>query len=281
MTGLPSGTAAPGRPRTGRRGNGYAVAPVLPSLPSTPAFERATIVLPVVTETDSLDETVRRLLATSDDDIAELLIVVCDRTTPESLARCQAIEATLGARARVHHQRLPFLGGALREAFDLATGSHVVMMASDLETDPATVPELIEASRRRPDAVITASRWAAGGSFSDYGVVRVGLNWVFQRLASAIYRTPLTDATYGYRLFPTALVQSIRWEGLRHELLLESVLKPLRLGIEVVEVPTAWAARQEGESQNSLSTQARYIGTLVRTRLRPVDDLVATERTPA
>ncbi|MBW3642873.1 MAG: glycosyltransferase family 2 protein [Actinobacteria bacterium] len=252
-----------------------------PSLPSTPAFERATIVLPVVTETAALDETVRRLLATSDADIAELLIVVCDRTTPESLARCRGIEDRVGARVRIHHQHLPFLGGALREAFDLATGSHLVMMASDLETDPATVPDLIEVARRRPEAVVTASRWAAGGSFSDYGLVRVGLNWVFQRMASAIYRTSLTDATYGYRLFPTALVQSIRWEGLRHELLLESVLKPLRLGVEVIEVPTVWAAREEGESQNSLSTQARYVGTLVRTRLRPVDDLLATEPLPA
>ena len=251
------------------------------SLPSTPAFERATIVLPVVTETDALDETVRRLLTSSRADIGELLIVVCDRTTPESLARCRGLEAEHGALVRIHHQQLPYLGGALREAFDLAAGSHLVMMASDLETDPATVPDLIEVARRRPDAVVTASRWAAGGSFSDYGMARVAANWVFQRLASAIYSTALTDATYGYRLFPTALVQAIRWEGLRHELLLESVLKPLRLGVEVIEVPTTWAARQEGESQNSLSTQARYVGTLVRTRIRPAADLLAGERTPA
>ncbi len=237
------------------------------AVPTTERFSGATIILPVVTETESLDETVRMLRETSDDDIAEVLVVVCDRTTPESMVRCKALEDEFGDRYRLHHQKLPFLGGAMREAFDLATASHVIMMSTDLETDPAIVPSFIEISRQKPDAIVTASRWAAGGGFTGYGRTRVALNWVFQHATSLIYRSPLTDATFGYRLFPTKLVQAIRWEGLRHEFLLETVLKPLRLGVEVVEVPTLWRPREDGESQNSVATQARYIGTLLSNRL--------------
>jgi len=243
-------------------------------LPSTKDFSGVTVVLPVVTETDSLEETARFLKQTSDADIVEVLIVVCDRTTPESLARCEAVKTQFGERVRIHHQRLPFLGGAMREAFDLATASHVIMMASDLETDPAVVPEFIEVAKAKPGAIVTASRWTSGGGFSGYGSVRVAANWVFQRLTSLIYRTHLTDATFGYRLFPTALVQAIRWEGMRHEFLLETVLKPLRLGVEVVEVPTFWTPRREGESQNSLSTQARYLRTLVGGRFKTRSDIL-------
>jgi len=232
-------------------------------------FSGVTVILPVVTETDSLDETARILRATCDDDIAEVLVVVCERTTPESLERCKRLEEEFGDRLRIHHQRLPFLGGAMREAFDLATASHVVMMASDLETDPLIMPKFIEVARKKPNAIVTASRWAAGGGFSDYGKVRVALNWVFQKLTSLLYHTHLTDATFGYRLFPAALMQRIAWEGLRHEFLLETVLKPLRLGVEVVEVPTFWTPRREGESQNSLATQARYIKTLIVNRFKP------------
>lgn len=235
----------------------------------TQEFTGVTVIIPVVTETDSLDETARILKETSDADISEVLVVVCDRTTPESLERCKALKAQFGERLRIHNQSLPFLGGAIREAFDLATASHVIMMASDLETDPALVPEFIRLARERPDVVVTASRWASGGGFSGYGPLRVAANWVFQRLTSLIYRTHLTDATFGYRLFPTALVQAITWEGLRHEFLLETVLKPLRLGVDVVEVPTFWKPRREGESQNSLSTQARYVGTLIAERSKP------------
>ncbi|MGI9120731.1 MAG: glycosyltransferase [Acidimicrobiales bacterium] len=245
-----------------------------PVLPSTPAFTGVTVILPVVTETDSLDQTVRVLRETSDADIAEVLVVVCDRTTPESLVRCKALEAEFGERLRIHNQQLPFLGGAMREAFEMATASHVIMMATDLETDPALVPVFIEVAKRRPEVVVTASRWASGGGFSGYGPVRVGLNWVFQHLTSVIYRTHLTDATFGYRLFPTALVQAIAWEGLRHEFLLETVLKPLRLGVEVVEVPTQWTPRPDGESQNSLAFQVRYIRTLAVDRFVPESSLL-------
>ena len=90
------------------------------------------------------------------------------------------------------------------------------MMASDLETDPSIVPDLISQAKKKPAAIVTASRWASRGGFAGYGAHRVAANWVFQHLTSALYRTKLTDATFGYRLFPTALVQQI-FNGLLHE----------------------------------------------------------------
>lgn len=238
-------------------------------IPSTPEFSGVTLILPVVTETDSLDETVRIVRENSDDDIAEVVVVVCERTTDDSLVRCKALDGQFGHRLRIHHQGLPFLGGAIREAFEIATASHVVMMSTDLETDPSLVPVMIETARKWPNAIITASRWAPGGGFSGYGKLRVALNWLFQRLTRLMYGTNLSDATFGYRLFPTAIVKAIDWRGLRHEFLLETFLKPLRLGVQIIEVPTRWRPRPEGQSQNSLPTQTRYIRTLLDNRFRP------------
>jgi len=229
------------------------------------------VILPVATETDSLDETVRILHDSVDESIEQVLIVVCERTTPGSLRRCEGARETFGDRVQILHQSLPYLGGAMRDAFTAASATHTIMMASDLETDPAIVPAMIAQACEHPGAIVTASRWASGGSFSGgtfsgYGPARVAANWTFQHLTSLIYRTRLTDATFGYRLFPTSLIQAVKWEGLKHEFLLETVLKPVRLGIEVIEVPTRWAPRPDGESQNSLATQARYIRTLFATR---------------
>lgn len=241
-----------------------------PAIPLPEQFTGVSVVVPVVTETHSLDETVRILHETSNHLIEQVLIVVCSRTTPESLNRSAAARDTFGERLVIHHQSLPYLGGAIREAFALASASHTLMMSSDLETDPNIVPDMLAMAAAHPGAIVTASRWAAGGSFSGYGSHRVALNWIFQRLTSLTYRTKLTDATFGYRVFPTSLLQSIEWEGLRHEFLLETVLKPVRLGVEVLEVPTRWVPRSEGESQNSVSTQARYIRTLASNRFGPV-----------
>jgi hypothetical protein len=87
------------------------------------------------------------------------------------------------------------------------------------------------------------------------------LNFIFQKLFAVIFTTTLTDMTYGYRIFPTALVQSIVWEELRHPFLFETLIKPLRLGVPIYEIPSKWSARVEGESQNTFMRNFAYFKT--------------------
>lgn len=225
-----------------------------------------TILLPVVTETVSLDQTVEILLRECRADIRELLIVVCDRTTPESMAAVERWKKQLGELAVVHVQKMRFLGGAVREAFDMARGSHFVMMATDLETNPEDVKRLIAEAKQRPDAVITATRWRGQGGFQGYSPVKLVLNWIFQNFFAVLYWTKLSDLTYGFRLLPTKLVQAIQWEELRHPFLFETILKPMRLGVQVIEIPSFWKARTEGRSQNAFLWNFAYFKTGVRMR---------------
>jgi hypothetical protein len=234
--------------------------------PRVDRFESATIVLPVMNETTSLEETVGIILRDVKDRTKEILIVVCERTTAEAMATVDRLSKRLGGLIRVHSQKLPFLGGAMREAFDLARGSHVVMMASDLETDPNAVTTLIANAEALPSAIVTASRWRAGRGFQGYSKAKLLCNWAFQRFFSLLYGVRLSDMTFAYRIFPTKLVQGIRWEELRHAFLFEALVKPLRLGVQVVEVPSVWKARTEGESQNTSLLNFAYFRTGLRTR---------------
>ena len=234
--------------------------------PRTDRFASASIILPVMNETTSLEETVRIILRDVRDRVRELLIVVCDRTSPEAMAAVERLCQRHGELVVVHRQRLPFLGGAIREAFELARGSHVVMMASDLETDPNDVRTLIAEAEKSPSAIVTASRWLQSGAFQRYSKVKLVCNWIFQRCFSLLYGTRLSDMTYAYRIFPTRLVQSIRWEELRHPFLLETLVKPLRLGVPVIEIPSVWKARTEGESQNSFFRNFAYFRTGLKSR---------------
>jgi hypothetical protein len=233
---------------------------------STETFRSATIVLPVMTETASLVETVEVVWGDCQADIEELLIVVCERTRQQSMDVVRSIKQGLGDMVVVHHQNLPFLGGAMREAFTLARGSHTVMMASDLETNPGDVRKLIAEAKKYPQAIITASRWLAGGGFDGYDPIKLMANHAFQRFFSVLYGASLSDLTYGYRLFPTRLIQAIRWTELRHPFLFETIVKPLRLGVPVVEIPTSWRARREGQSQNTLMRNLLYFRTGLQTR---------------
>jgi hypothetical protein len=146
----------------------------------------------------------------------------------------------------------------MRDSFERAVGSHVLMMASDLETPPEKVKDFIREARNNPGMIITGSRWIEGGGFSGYSRLKYALNFMFQRIFSLMYRTRLTDMTYGYRIFPAELLKSIRWEELRHPFLFETIIKPLKLGIKVKEIPTEWKAREEGGSQNTFMRNFEY-----------------------
>jgi len=237
-------------------------------------FESATVILPVMNETVSLDKTVEIIRRDVGDRVREYLIVVCERTTPEAMATVERLHKDLGELVVVHHQSLPFLGGAMREAFDLARGSHIIMMASDLETDPNLVRLLIAEEEKNPSGIVTASRWLAGGSFRGYSKVKLVCNWVFQQFFAVLYATRLSDLTFAYRIFPAKLVQSIRWDELRHPFLLETLIKPMRLGVPVVELPSIWSARTEGVSQNTFFRNFEYFRIGLKVRFAPKRSLL-------
>lgn len=236
-------------------------------LPSTAQLTGVTVALPVINETVSLRQTVEIILRdTPKDLIKEIIIVVCKKTTVDAMAAVASVEKQYPGLVVVHEQQLPFLGGAMREAFDRARSSHVIMMASDLETDPKDVRALIDEERKNPQGIVTASRWQNAGQFHGYSKVKLVCNWMFQKFFSALYGVRLTDMTFAYRIFPVKLVQAIRWDELRHPFLFETLVKPLRLGVTVKEIPSVWRARTEGESQNPFFRNFAYFRTGLRAR---------------
>jgi len=237
-------------------------------------LESVSVILPVMNETSLLEKTVEIISADCRGDIREYIIVVSKRTSPESMAVVRKIEAEFRGRVKVFEQSLPFLGGAIRDAFGRASGSHVIMMASDMETPPQRVTDFIREARAHPDMIITGSRWIRGGGFEGYSPLKYALNFIFQRIFQLLYRTRLTDMTYGYRIFPTALVKSIRWEELRHPFLFETLVKPLRLGVKVREIPTEWKARVEGGSQNTFWRNFEYFRIGLRTLFYPKERIL-------
>ena len=242
---------------------------------ATTAFEAVTIILPIINETQALETTVEVIAATCRrSEIREYLIVYCQRTTPESMAVARRIAARLGPACVLYEQKMPFIGGAMREAFDLARGSHLVMMSTDLETDPALIQVFIAEAKKNPGDITTASRWLSGGGFEGYSRPKLLLNWAFQKLFALIYGSRLTDLTYAFRIFPTALVQAIAWEELKHPFFLETAIKPLRLGVRIREVPAKWQARTEGASQNAFWQNFAYFRIALRVRFRPREQLL-------
>ena len=47
------------------------------------------------------------------------------------------------------------------------------------------------------------------------------------------------------------------------------MIKPLRLGVPALEIPSVWTARQEGESQNPFFRNFEYFRTGLKVRFAP------------
>ena len=74
----------------------------------------------------------------------------------------------------------------------------------------------------------------------------------------------MSDITYGYRIFPSYIVKKISWEELKHPFFLETILKPIKMKTNIIEIPSSWKARLEGESQNNFMANFLYIKTALR-----------------
>jgi glycosyltransferase involved in cell wall biosynthesis len=160
-------------------------------------FESASVVLPVINEVRLLYQTIDTIFEYAGESIREVIIIVCHKTTAESLSACKELGERYAGQIRVIRQRLPFLGGALQEGIPAARGSHVIVMFSDGESDPRSVGDLISEARKNPEAIISASRWLKGNSFEGYPAVKTLLNYLFQKAFSLLYWKNITDFTFG------------------------------------------------------------------------------------
>ncbi len=115
---------------------------------STKSFNNISVLLPVIDETTSLRKTVEILMRDVGPNILEFLILICKKTQPEARAVIESLKGQYPGLIVVHDQVLPFVGGAYRESFDLARASHVLLIASDLETDPSDAAKMIAEAKK-------------------------------------------------------------------------------------------------------------------------------------
>lgn len=191
--------------------------------------------------------------------VLEILIVLSPQSSTESKKVCHEL-ASAHHRVKVQLQTThPGLGNAVRQGLKWASGNLVLMMDSDGEMENGTVLSMLETMATTSCAAVVASRWMPAGGFEGYDKRKLLLNWCFQQTFRLLYRTPISDLTYGFKLMRGDLARSIEWKGTLHEIACETTLKPIRLGVPVQMVPTRWVSRAQGSSKNTFWRNFRYV----------------------
>lgn len=242
-------------------------------------FNSVTIIIGTTNEKESLIKTVDIIMDTCDhSDIDKILLVKSKDASDDCNAATDLLEKKYKGKVFSLVQTRPFVGGAIRDGFDAAESSHIMLLPSDLAISLDCVPKMINMVKENPDVIAKTSRWLKKGSFHNYGEPRRLLNKAAQIFLSLLYNVNLTDFTSPVQTAPTQAYRESDWQELNFPFLIEMVLVPLRLGYKFKELPVSCFERNEGFSRNSFKQTALYLKTALRVRFSSKAKLIKEQK---
>jgi len=220
------------------------------------------VFLPVIDETFSLEKTINIIEKDCSKFINNYLIVISNtKTHLRSKNVIRKLRLKYKEKIKIIIQEQNFIGGALKSAIKKIDSTHFILMASDLETNPKDVKNLIAKSIKNPGKIIVANRWIKNKSFEGYNLIKLILNKLFQIFFSTLFTVSLSDLTFAYRVYPSKVIKKFILKEKKHPILLETALIPIKLGVDFIEIPSKWIARKEGTTNNSFFMNFAYIYT--------------------
>lgn len=236
---------------------------------STQPNMRISALVAVYSETDLLVATLNRLQASLGPLLAEFLIIVSPKSNRDCLELCRNLAQTDPLVRTYIQSDNPGIGWAYRELIPHITGTHGLILSSDLETNPDDAALMAKTAQESGADIVCASRWLRSGSFTGYDPIKLVLNYGYNLIFRTLYGINIHDITFGYRLMKAEVLRSVNWEYGRHEFCAEALLKPVRLGYKAVEVPTRWVKRPEGESKNTFMRNFKFASAAWKIRFAP------------
>jgi len=217
------------------------------------------VVLPIYSEQRVLYKVVRDIKRNLGPALLEIIAIVSPKSPERTLRICKDLHKKHAFFRFELQKENPGLGCAVRQGIARAKGEYVLLMDSDDEMEAAAIGRMMERLRRKEYDLILASRWLRKHSFVGYDPIKLHMNRWSQRFLRFLLGLRASDMTLGYKLVRRSLLKRLGLEGKRHEIAVETSIKPLLAGARWCEVPTIWTARTEGASKNSWKNHFRYL----------------------
>lgn len=220
------------------------------------------IILPILNEISSLKKTIKILEKIKVK--KEYLIIFSSKlTNPKVIKEISKLKLKY-KNLKYFSQIRPFVGGAIDLGIKLSKNKYIAIMASDLETNPYELKNMINTSQNNPNVIISADRWISQKGFSDYGFIKFFANFFFQKLLKIFFKHKILDFTFAYRLYPKKALKGYKINELRHGFALEILLIPIKKGFKVITLPAKWKKRVEGSSSITIRSYLSYLKVLFK-----------------
>lgn len=192
-------------------------------------------------EEATIEEVVRAVLPHAD----ETLVI-----DGHSSDRTREIAKSLGAKVFLDGGRGK--GDGIRKAIEVATGDVIVFIDADCSHDPNDIPALVAPILKGESDLVVGSRWMGGSDelFGDLGkFIRSTGSSVITLSINYRWHVKLTDSQNGFRAISTRAARAIKLDEDIFTIEQEMIMKCLKAGFRVSEVPTHEYRRKTGSSQ--------------------------------
>ena len=231
-------------------------------------FQKLTLVVLASTELESLRETISLLSECCDvEDLAEIIIFLISSDCPSAPVAADIMQnGHCPVPIRCCIQQVPGLSPAVFEIPKLVSSSHFLIIASDLEMDPRTVPAMIEKSKQHPGAIVCASKFQKGAHREKYGFLHYLCNRAVNAAVEQILHIRGTELISTFQIYPLKLYQKMQFSN-PSRTFYEYTIRPLSMNEEYIEIPTDYKRREEGASNFNLRRYINLGVTFIRTAL--------------
>ena len=215
---------------------------------------RVVVVIPTYNEAANLAWIVDRLRRAQPD----VDVIVVDDHSPDGTGRIADELAAADPRVQVLHRAAKGgLGGAYLHGFAhaLAEGYDVI---GEMDADGSHQPEQLSRLLGALDGadLVIGARWVPGGSVVNWPLQRELLSRGGNLYVRLLLGVRVRDATAGFRLFRRSALEAIDLDSVQstgYVFQTDMVVRCLRRGLRVREVPIEFVERVSGESK--MSTQ--------------------------
>ncbi|HLE48357.1 MAG TPA: glycosyltransferase family 2 protein [Candidatus Thermoplasmatota archaeon] len=217
------------------------------------------VVVPTYNEAATIQDVLRHVVAACEG--TDFEVVVVDDNSPDGTGRLVEAMGREDRRVRLvlrTHER--GLATAVIEGIRRSSGTYVVVMDSDFQHPPATIPKLLEAATTQRADLVVASRYAPGGAVKGFPLSRKVISWGAKAISvvalSRVRHFHITDPMSGFFLVRRDAVdpEALRPRG--YKILIEVLV---RGRVErATEVGFTFDTRKGGVSKLRLKTQYDY-----------------------